>query len=849
MAINLNVKQKVMALAGVGVAVTLVLGVMGYADAEAADKASYLVVFLVGLGLLAFTSMYTLSGVMTPLAQFTSVLRKVRDEKNYALRMDGFTGEFGLIADTYNQIMKTMEDKAASDQVIAAENLRVRVALDNVTTNVMIADNDRKIIYMNKSVTQMMESAQAELRKDLPNFNASTLMGTSVDSFHKNPAHQRGMLENLNSTYKTRISVGGLLFDLVANPVVDSKGVRLGTSVEWNNATAQVKADNERATLEAENMRVKVALDNVTTNVMIADNDRKIIYMNKSVTQMMAKAESDLRKDLPNFNASTLLGTSVDGFHKNPAHQKDMLEKLNSTYKTRISVGGLLFDLVANPVVDSKGVRLGTSVEWNNATAQVKAETERATFEAENMRIRVALDNTTTNVMIADNDLKIVYMNQSVTDMMTKAESELRKDLPSFSTKGLIGRTIDDFHKNPAHQRGMLARLNTTYRTRISAGGQIFDLVANPVVNSQGERLGSCVEWNNVTEQVNAETEVESMIQGAVEGNLGTRLSVDKYSGFLHNVGDGFNRLMDAVQAPVDETVEIARALAIGDLTKSMSTHYQGSFGDLSNALNDSMTNLLRMVTDIRQTAGTINTAAAEIAQGNLDLSSRTEEQASSLEETASTMEEMTSTVRQNADNAQQANQLAAGARTQAEQGGAIVGKAVGAMAEISVASKKIADIIGVIDEIAFQTNLLALNAAVEAARAGEQGRGFAVVASEVRNLAQRSAGAAKEIKSLIKDSVEKVEEGSKLVDESGSTLNEIVLSVKKVSDIIAEIAAAGQEQSAGIEQVNKVVTQLDEATQQNAALVEEAAASAKSMESQASALSDMMTFFEVGEG
>jgi len=250
---------------------------------------------------------------------------------------------------------------------------------------------------------------------------------------------------------------------------------------------------------------------------------------------------------------------------------------------------------------------------------------------------------------------------------------------------------------------------------------------------------------------------------------------------------------------------------------------------------------------EINNSATSVLSSSHEIAQGNTDLSQRTEQQASSLEETASSMEEMTSTVRQNADNARQANQLAAGTREQAEQGGKVVSQAVTAMTGITESSNKIAAIIGVIDEIAFQTNLLALNAAVEAARAGEQGRGFAVVASEVRNLAGRSATAAKEIKELIEDSVVKVEQGSKLVDASGQTLEEIMTSVKKVSDIIAEIAAASMEQSEGIEQVNKAISQMDEMTQQNAALVEEAAAASESMGEQAGNLNEMVGFFKTG--
>ncbi len=297
----------------------------------------------------------------------------------------------------------------------------------------------------------------------------------------------------------------------------------------------------------------------------------------------------------------------------------------------------------------------------------------------------------------------------------------------------------------------------------------------------------------------------------------------------------------------MSETARVMSSIADGNLTQQMEGEYSGEFKTLQSSVNGCVANLLKMVSEIREGASNIQTSANEIAQGNNDLSNRTEQQASSLEETASSMEELTGTVRQNADNARQANQLSVSSKEQAEKGREVVGEAVSAMSEINDSSRKISDIIGVIDEIAFQTNLLALNAAVEAARAGEQGRGFAVVASEVRNLAQRSAGAAKEIKNLINDSVQKVEDGSRLVDESGTMLDEITESAKQVSDIIAEIAAASQEQSSGIEQVNKAVTQMDQGTQQNAALVEQAAAASQTMDSQARDLLGQMAFFETG--
>jgi len=282
-----------------------------------------------------------------------------------------------------------------------------------------------------------------------------------------------------------------------------------------------------------------------------------------------------------------------------------------------------------------------------------------------------------------------------------------------------------------------------------------------------------------------------------------------------------------------------------GDLTRRLDDSGEDEIGKLAGAFNVFVSKIGGIVGEIRNMSESIKTGAGEIASGNQDLSQRTEEQASSLEETASSMEEMTSTVKQNADNAAQANQLSASSRAQAEKGGEVVGKAVAAMAEINASSKKIADIISVIDEIAFQTNLLALNAAVEAARAGEQGRGFAVVAGEVRSLAGRSAEAAKEIKGLIQDSVEKVQQGTDLVDESGKMLEEIVNSVKKVTDIVSEIAASSLEQASGIEQVNKAIVQMDEVTQQNAALVEEAAAASRSMEDESAGLLSLVVQFK----
>jgi len=461
-----------------------------------------------------------------------------------------------------------------------------------------------------------------------------------------------------------------------------------------------------------------------------------------------------------------------------------------------------------------------------------------------NERIRQALDSASSSVMVADSEHRIVFLNRSAQTLMQHAESDFRGERGAFAATSLEGTDAEALLGDQAG--GSLASLAAPRKSPMNVGKLRFVLGASPIFDASRNRIGTVLEWQDRTAEVNAENEISAAVAAAAAGDFSGRIPLEGKDGFFLQTARGLNHILEVSDQGIREVSRVSQALASGDLTQEVHGNFEGQFATLQLASNTTSKRLREVIGHIRESVESISHASQEIAAGNQDLSGRTEEQASSLEQTASSMEELTSTVKQNADNAKQANQLAVGASAVAERGGRVVREVVATMGGITESSKKIADIISVIDGIAFQTNILALNAAVEAARAGEQGRGFAVVATEVRNLAQRSAAAAKEIKELISDSVGKVESGSRLVDEAGRTIEEVVMSVKRVTDIMAEITAASVEQSSGIEQVNQAITQMDEVTQQNAALVEQAAAAAESLEEQAQVLSQAVGMFKL---
>ncbi|MBF0373875.1 MAG: HAMP domain-containing protein, partial [Alphaproteobacteria bacterium] len=437
-------------------------------------------------------------------------------------------------------------------------------------------------------------------------------------------------------------------------------------------------------------------------------------------------------------------------------------------------------------------------------------------------RIRTALDAASAAVMATDGDGRIAYANASALALMA-----------AIGEGGRVVGTRPDF-------------LPDTSQT-LTLAGHVLEVIAVPVVAEGGERLGTVLQWTDRTRQMRVQSEIQAAVSAAARGDLSARLDDGEEAGVYRDVSSEVNSLLGVVSGFLADFDRALADLAAGRLDGRIDQRYDGVYATLATAVETTRDRLRGVVDGIREAAKGLKNAAAELAQSSTDLAGRTEQQAGSLEETAAAMEELTVTVRQNASNASQAAQVVVSARELAQGGGGVVAQAVEAMGEIERSATRIAEIVGMIDEIAFQTNLLALNAAVEAARAGEAGKGFAVVAAEVRSLAQRTGQASREIRGLIVESDHHVRRGVDLVDGTGRSLGEIVAAVKRAADLVAEISAASLEQSNGLEEVARAVTRMDHATQQNATLVEQVAATATALETEAGHLLGEIAFFETG--
>jgi len=672
--------------------------------------------------------------------------------------------------------------------------LAIKSAMDGSSSAVMMIDREFIVTYVNRASIDLFNGNAAEFKSAFPNFDPSKIVGTCIDVFHKKPEHQRLMLSDPSRLpFKTDIKVGNLTIALYVTATYCQRGNHTGNVLEWRDVT-----EVRRKALQDLDYVGQMQAIRKAQGVIELDLDGKIIASNDVYQQMLGYSAMELVGQHVSMVLDPVFASSPD--------YATLWQKLVQggsevgQYK-QIAKGGKEVWLQAyhSPILDEKDKPFKI-VNYTTDITEQKLKTADAAGQ-------LAAINKIQGVIEFDLTGKIIAVNANFSVVTGYSEKEMIGNHHSMFVEPAFCSSTE--YKSFWEKLGQGVADSGQYK-RIGKGGREVWLQAsyNPIFDLNRKPFKVVKYATDITEQYNtakilalAVDETQAIIEGAKTGDLSSRVPLDGKTGAIASLCEGVNMLMDK---------------------------------------------MAEVIRQVREAGETINTAASEIATGNNDLSRRTEQQASSLQETAASMEELAGTVRQNTENAKQANHLAGAASEVAIRGGKVVNQVITTMSDINDSSRKIEDIISVIGGIAFQTNILALNAAVEAARAGEQGRGFAVVAGEVRNLAQRSAEAAKEIKQLISDSVSKVIGGTQLVEKAGVTMEEIMQSVQRVTDIMGEIAAASIEQSSGIDQVNRAVTQMDEVTQQNSALVEQAAAAAESLVEQADSLMDAVNMFKL---
>jgi methyl-accepting chemotaxis protein len=845
------------------------------------------------IGVITLLAAFVARGVTRPIKRISELMSQIARGDNIKVDYTEYQDEIGEMARMLDSV-----------RVASIENYRIKLSLQTAQSSVMIADSDYNIVYMNPSVVTFLKESESDIKKDLPEFNVDNLIGQNIDFFHKNPAHQRGMLAKLETTYITSIIVGGRSFNLVAAPIISHQGERLGISVEWQDGSKQGIVDaltKSQAVIEFnQNGIIQTANENFLRTVGYTLDEIK--GKHHSIFAEKSYAESSEYKI---FWEKLANGESQSGefkrFGKNGkeiwisgqySSVLDLRGKTVRVVKTCIDITGemarrrevALLSLVANETDNSVIITdAHERIEYVNPgfTKMTGYSAEEAIGKKPGELLQGALTDKETKKQIreaikAGNPSYFEILNYSKTGEKYWVSLAIN---PVYGSDGKVERFISiQANITDTKERALEAsmRMEAVGRTNavieFDLSGKIVDANENFLKTVGytleeikgkhhsifvGKEYSGSADYRQMWDALNrGENQVgefkhygkggdEIWINAAYNVILDLEGKPSKVIKFATNVTESVKTRIENERG-IKECDDVLSGVAGGVLTKRMNGEYDGAFKEIKAAVNATIEKLSSLVSEIIESARSVNEAASEISSGSIDLSQRTEQQASSLEETAASMEEITSTVKQNSTNATTANDLSRKASKVASDGGKVVDDAVSAMDTIEHSSKKISDIIGVIDEIAFQTNLLALNAAVEAARAGDAGKGFAVVASEVRSLAGRSASASKEIKTLISESASQVQTGASLVKQAGDSLRGIVESVQQVAGIVSEIATASQEQAIGIDEVNTAITQMDEVTQQNAALVEQNTAAAQSMVEQARTLETLMSFFSI---
>ncbi|MBN3492934.1 methyl-accepting chemotaxis protein [Vibrio neptunius] len=742
-----------------------------------ADKARYLLIqdiilTLVSILLTALAVYFVQKRITTPISSAVQIANSIASGELNNQVSYNFNDESGMLLKALSKMQQnlrqaqhSLEERMEKERVLAEQNSRIRQALDQVSANVMVADNNNELIYLNHAMLNEFDTNAASFRKSISGFDPTNLLGANIGHFNKTNEYQR-ILNSSEARVNIELSIDNRTYNVIANPVLGDNRARLGTVIEWTDLTEQRDAEQqvENVIRAATSGQLSTRLDTTRLSGFMHELGDGINELLDAIVGPLTIAADCVAK----ISIGQIPDTITNEYRGDFNRLKDNLN-------TCISAINLLVNDANN---------LADAAVAGKLSARADETQHKGDFRTIIKGVNNTLDAVVTPLTVAANCVDQI-------------------------AKGQVPSPIEE------HYNGDFNLLKNNLNTCISAINQLI-------------------------------VDANSLASSAVEGNLDSRADTSLHQGDFKQIVQGMNQALDAMVEPINESKNVLAKLANGDLTCTVKGHYKGEFSILKQAVNASIENLMGLIKNINQSAGIVRSSVSELSSGVVNLSHRTEDQATSLERTSVSMSDMTESVKQNADNANLATELARDAQTKAQKGGDVVDRAVVSMAEINSSSKRISDIIGVIDEIAFQTNLLALNAAVEAARAGEQGRGFAVVAGEVRNLAQRSAQAAKEIKELIRDSVSKVEEGTELVNESGSTLKDIVSAVEKVNTMISDISTSSSTQSDRITKVNETIKEMDGMTQQNAALVEQASGNSTSMEEQVKSVIQQLSNFKI---